>query len=119
MTAKDIPTALRAADKFHHIDMGFLNRRLSIAGITGIHQEALRHFRENQNPGNDRMTVLANDHLLVTTLLDCCEALAAPTLLGALARGRPRHLFRSTERLEPCPDVYHAIRVCHAVEPPS
>ena len=116
MTAKDIPTALRAADKFHHIDMGFLNRRLCIAGITGMHQEALQHFLEHQKPGNDHMTVLANDHLLVTTLLDCCEALAAPTLLGALARGRPGHLFRSTERLEPCPDVYDVNRVCHAVE---
>ena len=62
------------------------------------------------------MTVRANDHLLVTILLDCCEALAAPTLLGALARGRPRHLFRSTERLEPCPEIYDANRVCHSVE---
>ena len=116
MTANDIPRKLRAEDKFHHIDMGFLNRRLCIAGITGMHQEALQHFLEHQKPGNDHMTVLANDHLLVTTLLDCCEALAAPTLLGALARGRPRHLFRSTERLEPCPEIYDAHRVCHAVE---
>ena len=116
MTATNIPLDLRAEDKFHHIDMGFLNRRLCIAGITGMHQEALQHFLEHKKPGNDHMTVLANNHLLVTTLLDCCEALAAPTLLGALARGRPRHLFRSTERLEPCPEVYDANRVCHAVE---
>ena len=116
MTANAIPTALRVADKFHHIDMGFLNKRLCITGITGMYQEAFRYFLEHLKPGNDHMTALTNDHLLVTTLLDCCEAVAAPTLLEALGRGGPRHLFRSTERLEPCPDVYDASRVCHAVE---
>ena len=116
MTANNIPQKLRAKDKFHHIDMGFLNRRLCITAIAGMHQDALRYFLDHQKPGQDHMTVLANDHLLVTTLLDCCEAAAAPSLLGALARGRPRHLFRSTERLEPCPEVYDASRVRHAVE---
>ena len=116
MTAIDIPKSLRAEEKFHHIDMGFLNRRLCITAITAFHPEALQYFREGQKPGNDHMTVLANDHLLVTTLLDCCEALAVPTLLEALALGRPRHLFRSTERLEPCPEVYDADRVSHVVE---
>ena len=113
MTAIDIPQELRAEDKFHHIAMGFLNRHLC---ITALLPEARQHFVEQQKPGNDHMTVLANDHLLVTTLLDCCEALTAPSLLEALARGRPRHLFRSTERLEPCPEIYDADRVCHAVE---
>ena len=114
MTALDIPQELRAEDKFHHIDMGFLNRRLC---ITALLPKARQHFFEQQKPGNDHMTVLANDHLLVTTLLDCCEARVAPTLLEALARGKPpRHLFRSTERLEPCPEIYAVDRVCHAVE---
>ena len=113
MTALDIPQELRAEDKFHHIDMGFLNRRLC---ITALLPEARQHFIEHQRPGNDHMTVLANDHLLVTALLDCCEALDAPTLFEALALGRPRHLFRSTERLEPCPEIYDADRVSHTVE---
>ena len=113
MTAIEIPRELRAEDKFHHIDMGFLNRRLCIGALLS---EARQYFFEQQKPGNDHMTVLANDHLLVTTLLDCCEALAAPTLLEALAIGRPRHLFRSTERLEPCPEIYVSDRVSHAVE---
>ena len=112
MTALDIPQELRAEDKFHHIDMGFLNRRLC---ITALLPEARQHFIEHQRPGNDHMTVLANDHLLVTLLLDCCEALDAPTLLKALALGKPRHLFRSTERLEPCPEIYDADRVSHTV----
>ena len=62
------------------------------------------------------MTVLGNDHLLVTLLLDVCHALQAPPLLKALELGKPRHLFRSTETLAPCPDIYDASRVRHAVE---
>ena len=106
MTAIDIPKALRAEDKFHHIDMGFLNRRLCVTAITAFHPEALQHFREHQKPGHDHMTGLANDHLLVTTLLDCCEALAAPTLLEALALGRPLTWSRWFGQLEGLVKVY-------------
>ena len=62
------------------------------------------------------MTVLMNRHFLVTSLLDCCEVLGAPTLLEALALSKPRHLFRSTERLSSCLDIGDAARVCHGVE---
>lgn len=62
------------------------------------------------------MTVLGNDHLLVTLLLDVCNALQEPPLLKALELGKPKHLFRSTERLAPCPEIYDARRVRHAVE---
>jgi hypothetical protein len=61
--------------------------------------------------------MLANDHLLVTMLLDVCQSVKAPTLLEALTLGRPRHLFRSTERLSPCPEIYEKpARVEHLVE---
>ena len=113
MTAANIPQKIRAKDQFHHIDMGFLNRRLC---ITALLPDARQYFLEHQRPGSDHMTVLANDHLLVTALLDCCDALSSTTLLMALKRGRPGDLFRSTERLEPCPEIYDASRVCHAVE---
>ena len=113
MPATDIPKELWAEDEFHHIDMGFLNRRLCIAALV---PEARRIFFERQKPGTDHMTVLSNDHLLVTLLLDCLEANAVPTLLKALTLSKPRHLFRSTERLAPCPEIYDAARVCHAVE---
>ena len=62
------------------------------------------------------MTILSNDHLLVTVLLDVSEEVKAPTLLEALKAGQPRALFRSTERLAPCPEIYDAARVDHAVE---
>ena len=113
MTALEIPAELRTTDKFHHIAVGFLNSRLCISALL---PEALEHFQESQTPGSDHLTVLANQHLLVTTLLDCCETVDVPTLLEALNLGETRHMFRSTERLAPCPEVYDAERVSHAVE---
>ena len=113
MLAVDIPERLRAKDKFHHIDLGFLNSRLCIGALP---DQVRQEFIERQKPGSDHLTRLANCHLLVTMLLDSCEAVGAPTLLKALTLGKPRHLFRSTERLAPCPDIYDAARVCHAVE---
>ena len=113
MTVLEIPKELRCKNKFHHIDMGFLNRRLCISALS---LDTRLSFIEHQKPGTDHMTVLANDHLLVTLLLDSCEAVDAPTLLQALSLGKPTHLFRSTERLAPCPEIYDAARVCHTVE---
>ena len=113
MSIRNVPEELRGKDKFHHIDMGFLNRRRCMSALPS----ALRlKFVEHQKPGDDHMTVLANDHLLVTMLLDSCESVDAPTLLQALALEKRTHLFRSTERLAPCPEVYEEARVCHAVQ---
>ncbi len=113
MSAHDIPSDLRTGEFFHHIDPGFLNRRLC---ITALSSEQRAEFFQRQKPGTDHMTVLANDHLLVTMLLDLCQAVGAPTLLEALKLGKPKHLFRSTERLTPCQKIYDAIRVDHLVE---
>ncbi len=112
MGVHDISPDLRIKDVFHHIDMGFLNRRLCIGALL---PEARTHYIERIKPGSDHMTVLGNDHLLVTILLDVCQAIEAPTLLEALVLGKSTHIFRSTERLAPCPDVYEADRVDHAV----
>ena len=113
MSILNISEQLRTEDKFHHIDMGFLNRRLCMGALLS---EARRIFAENKTSGMDHMTVLSNDHFLVTLLLDCCEVAGVPTLLKALALSKPRHLFRSTERLAPCPEIYEAGRVCHPAE---
>ena len=112
MSIDHVPKTIRAEDLFHHIDMGFINRRLCLTAL----QPPLRAwYIENAKAGTDHMTVLANDHLLVTVLLDACDQAGAPTLLAALALGKPRCLFRSTERLLPCPRVYTAARVDHGV----
>ena len=113
MTALNIPERMRTEDKFHHIDMGFLNSRLCMGFLS---PEARQHFSETQKPATDHLAKSHNYHLLVTLVLDCCEDLDAPPLLKALTLGKPCHLFRSTERLAPCPEIYDADRVCHAVE---
>jgi hypothetical protein len=111
MSVELIPQASRLADLFSHIDMGFLNRRLAIAALGPLRDQ----FLERQKPGEDHMTILSNDHLLVTMLIDLCTHLKVPTLTEAIALGMPRHMFMSIERLEPCPEIYEAARVSHAV----
>jgi hypothetical protein len=114
MSVHDIPEDIRVKDLFHHIDMGFLNRRLC---ITALPAEIRKFYIERAKPGSDHMTVLANDHLLVTMLLDVCEALKIPTLVETIVLGKPTHLFRSTERLAPCPEIYDdRPRVDHLVQ---
>jgi hypothetical protein len=111
MSADEIPEKYRLADFFSHIDMGFLNRRLAISALGPIRDV----FFERQKPGEDHMTVLANDHLLVTMLIDVCIEIKALTLAETLTLGQPNHLFMSIERLEPCPEIYEAERVKQAV----
>lgn len=112
MPIEDIPPEYRTKDYFHHIDMGFLNRRLCISALPA---PARDFYLQHNKSGSDHMTVLGNDHLLVTVLLDVCQAIKVPTLLEALTLGKPKHMFRSTERLAPCPELYKAERVDHAV----
>ncbi len=114
MSIADVPPKLRTKDAFHHIDMGFLNRRLC---MTALGAEGRKYYAEHATPGDDHVVRLGNDHLLVTMLEDLCEHLGAPTLLEALTDGTKR-VFRSTEKLAACPEVYGAARVEHAVELP-
>jgi hypothetical protein len=106
-----IPKEFRLADYFSHIDMGFLNRRLAISALGPLREE----FLARQKPGADHMTVLSNDHLLVTMLIDLCTQLKVPTLAAALELGKPKHMFMSIERVERCDDIYTSTRVAHAV----
>jgi len=112
MTIKETAGRIRREDYYQHIDMGFLNRRLCLSALPPEVREVYFH---DARPGTDHLAVLGNDHLLVTILLDLCDVLEAPTLLEALSRGKPRQLFRSVERLAPCPEIHDAKRVSHAV----
>lgn len=111
MSVEQIPEEYRLAEFFTHIDMGFLNRRLAISALGPIRDD----FLQLQRPGSDHMTVLGNDHLLVTMLIDVCTGLEVPTLTEAMTLGKPKHMFMSIERLEPCPEIYQEQRVRHAV----
>ncbi|MDN3645875.1 hypothetical protein QWY75_06620 [Pontixanthobacter aestiaquae] len=112
MTARDLTAEQRAADYFHHIDMGFLNRRLCMSALM---QDGRAFYAQNARVGHDHLTRLSNDHLLVTLLLDRCDSVGAPTLIEAVGKGKPKYLFRSTHALAPCPEVYTAERVTQQV----
>jgi len=107
MSAEHIPQGVRVADLFTHIDMGFLNRRLALTAIGRRRQE----FERTRRQGDDHLTILSNDHLLVEMLIDTYAALGAPTLIEALHRGKQNCVFMSTERLAECSEVYERDRV--------
>ena len=50
MSVDDVPKELRVKDLFHHIDIGFLNRRLC---ITVLPPEARSFYIEREKPGTD------------------------------------------------------------------
>lgn len=108
----EVPADLRVKDVFHHIDMGFLNQRLCLSAIG---QKGREIFAAKRDPGQGHMAKLGNNHLLVTMLLDLCDAVEAPTLHEALTRVESKYLFRSTELLSACPEIYTKERVEHAV----
>ncbi|WP_165191635.1 hypothetical protein [Caulobacter soli] len=112
MSGMDPGAEVRKAEYYQHIDMGFLNRRLCLSSLP---PDLRDEFAQLARPGDDHLTSLGNDHLLVTMALDMADAADAPTLLEALARGKPRQVFRSTERLAPCPEVYDQARVSQGV----
>lgn len=116
MSIETIQQELRTRDAFHHIDMGFLNRRLAIRALPPPGPE---RFSQQAKVGQDHLTQLGNNHLLVTMLEDACEVIGVPTLMEALEKvetSTTNLMFRSTERLAPCPEVYTDKRVEHAVE---
>lgn len=115
-----IPNHLRCEDTFHHIDAGFVNERLC---LTAIPPEAREWVMNNSRRVVTPLDETYNRHMLVTALLDCCEAYGAPTLLEAINAHQHIGVFRSTERLANCPEIYEAARVKHDVvldvEPPK
>jgi hypothetical protein len=111
MTAEQLLKNYRVEEFFSDIDMGFLNRRLAITALGPMRGD----FIARQKAGTDHVTLLNNDHLLVTMLIDVCSAMKAPTLAEALSLGKPRHMFMSIERLEPCPEIYTSARVSQGV----
>lgn len=113
MSIADLAPELRTKDFFQHIDMGFLNRRLCMTALPGPVRE---HYVERAKPGTDHFSQLSNDHLLVTMLLDVCQKFHVPSLLEALKSDQPKTMFRSTEQVFPCPEVYTAKRVEQAVK---
>jgi len=113
MSICDMSFDTRTGDFFYTIDRGFLNRRLCLAALPRSLQD---DYIQRQKPGNDLVTILSNDQLLVTMLLDVCQEVGVPRLLEALDLSEPKRLFLSTEKLSPCKEIFEASRVEHRVE---
>ena len=95
MSVADMPERLRTKDEFHHVDPGFLNQRLCLGAL---HLAMRKELTDRLRLEDNSLARMANGHLLVTALLDCCEVVGAPTLLEAVRLGKPRHLFRTKYR---------------------
>ena len=74
--------ALRTKDVFHHVDPGFVNRRLC---MTALPRDVRAWCLDHVKPGDDHFVTLRNDHLLVTVLFDVCDRLKVPTLVEILS----------------------------------
>lgn len=114
MRFEELTTEERALAPHHHIDPGFLNRRLCFSTFDPWLREKFNQYRM---AGDDHMTLLSNDHLLVSLVLAACHAGKIPSLGEVLAGGEGRALFCSTEHVDPTPDVYSAERVRSRVVP--
>ena len=112
MSAHDIPSERRTADYFYTIDLGFVNRRLCLAYLP----DPCLRFRQQLVQGNNPMAELANDRLLVDTLVDLYREREAPTLRNALDRAEPQAVFLGTELLPPCQEVVGAPRVDYLLD---
>ncbi len=107
------PDEIRRGDYYHHIDAGFLNRRLALLMLP---PKVRDWYMENIHPESDgHLARLANDHLLVQLIIDGCDLGEVPTLSEALATGTWPITVRSTERLVACPEIYDLPRVSQQV----
>lgn len=106
----------RASSPRHHIDAGFINRRkcLSVFG-----RKYADLYEKHKHQGNDHMSVLSNDHLLISLALDLCSVHNIPSLSELVSHPHEHQLFCSTEQVLGCGDmVYEKERVSNVVKPP-
>ncbi len=105
----------RASSPRHHIDAGFINRRkcLSIFG-----RKYADLYNKNKYQGDDHMSVLMNDHLLISLALDWCSVNSIPSLGEVLSNPKEHQLFCSTENVKGCGYIERDVkRVSNIIEP--
>ncbi len=104
----------RISSPHHNIDAGFINRRkcLSVFGRAYVKEyEALRF------QGEDHMSVLMNDHLLILLAIENCKIHEIPSLSECLSNLTENQLFCSTEEVIGCGDsVYNETRVFNKIQ---
>lgn len=108
MSLENFTSEQRVKTPRHHIDIGFINhRRIFTTFGTDFHA----FYESKRSKGNDHLTRLWNDHLLVSYALDACRRHHTLTLGEVLNNPKVGDLFCSTEEFLPCPDVYDKERV--------
>jgi hypothetical protein len=104
----------RSRNPHHHIDPGFINKRLAISTFGTGFANAFERWRK---PGDDHWTVLQNNHRFVDLALRYCTAFQVKTLGEALLDPRVGEVFCSTETLEGTDQIYESERVRNRVLP--
>lgn len=94
----------RTSSPKHHIDAGFINRRKCLS-VFGRKYAELYEAKKHQ--GNDNMSVLLNDHLLIQLALEWCAANDIPSLGEVLFESKVNQLFCSTEDVQGCGSVVY------------
>ncbi len=114
---RDTSTAQsRSIDLWHTIDPGMVNRRLvqTVVGPSGM--EWIDKIVKGLPDLPQGLLEARIDHAYSQVLLEFCRALPAKTLAELLA-SETGTLFCSTERFEPCPEVYRNGRVESVIAP--
>ncbi len=106
----------RTSSPWHHIDAGFINRRKCVSVFGRKYAEL---YEANKHRGNDHMSVLMNDHLLIYLALKWCAVNKIPSLGEVLVDPKENLLFCSTEKVQGCGDtVYSESRKSNNIEFP-
>ncbi len=112
MEFKDYSTEQRIIAPYHHIDPGFINKRLCFSTFG---RGFVAAFDQVRNKAGDTWSELQNNHLLVEMALRTCRNNGVRSLAEVLHEGKEQAPFCSTEELEGTNDVYTSDRVRNRV----
>ncbi len=108
MSLKSLTTEQRILAPQHHIDPGFINHRLIFSTFG---PKFIEFFNRQRRPGDDHLTVVSNDHLLVDMALRVSAKSGVLSLGELIEDPHKGMLFCSTEKIEGNKEVYHADHV--------
>ena len=97
-------TKKRISAPRHHIDAGFINRKKCLSVFGRRYAELYEQYKHQ---GDDHMSVLTNDHLLIQLALDWCSVNNIPSLGEVLSNPKENQLFCSTENIIGCGNVVY------------
>lgn len=104
----DIPLIDRNSEIYHHIDAGFINKRLCYSTFGKQFSEV---FNLKKKEEIDHWNSLANNHLFVELATSYCRQKKVPPLGELLEDLKPGSLFCSTEKCEGTDeDLYDGLR---------